>query len=265
MVPEDKTIYFNYGRREMLKLIVKFVAGVLAAYSGLGFLNPTPAMLNAADEITATEPFRWARVKFTPKVIRNDPWNAYPEVDIALLEYIKKNTSINVSPTWNWADLKNLNEMTKYPILFITANGEFDPPAADLENLKEYLLRGGFIYADDCVDDFRGDGFFRSFKATIERFFGAKMEKLPNDHELYHCFYDLPDGAPNPHRKCVKHGGWGFYLKGRLVVYLTSGDIHCGWKSRLLRKAGRKPWMSEKDEAASFNLGVNILIYALSH
>ena len=261
----NKILCSNSSMCEVFKLFGKFLIGAFWACSGLSFLNPPFAMLNAADEITATEPFRWARIKFSPKIIRNDPWSAYPEVDIALLEYIKKNTSINVSPTWNWADLKNLNEMTKYPILFITANGEFDPSAADLENMKEYLLRGGFIYADDCVDDLKGDGFFRSFRATIERFFGAKMEKLPDSHEIYHCFYDLPNGAPHPHYKGVKHGGWGFYMKGRLVVFLTAGDIHCGIKSRLLRKAGRRPWFSEQNEVLSFNMGVNILIYALSH
>lgn len=217
------------------------------------------------DNIPQSEPFSWARIKFVPQVIRNDPWSAYPEVDRMILEHVKANTSINVNSSWNYADLKNLDEMVKYPILFITANGEFNPPDSDLENLKEYLLRGGFVYADDCVDDMNGDGFFRSFRATIERFFGAKMEKLPDSHEIYHCFYDLPDGAPHPQKRAPKHGGWGFYLKGRLVVFLTPGDLHCGWESRYLRQNNRRTWFTYQDETLSFNMGVNIVIYALSH
>lgn len=221
--------------------------------------------LYAAEAVSQAEPFSWARLKFTPKVIRNDRWDWYPEVDRMILEHVKTNTSININPAWNSADLKNLDDMVKYPIIFVTANGEFNPPDKDLENLKEYLLRGGFIYADDCIDDMNGDGFFRSFKATIEKFFGAKMEKLPDSHEIYHCFYDLPEGAPHPHPRSQKHGGWGFYLKGRLVVFLTSGDIHCAWESKYLRLNNGRPWFSPQEENMAFNMGVNIIVYALSH
>ena len=222
-------------------------------------------LATAGNQFPATRPFSMARIKFVPDVIRNDPWNSYPEADRMALEHVKKDTPVNVSPAWNTADLKKLDEMVKYPVLFITANGEFNPSASDQENLKKYLLQGGFVYADDCVDDFEGDGFFKSFKAAAERAFGTEMVKLPDTHAIYHCFHDLPSGAPNPHPKCQKYGGWGLYLNGRLVAFLTSGDIHCGWKSRLLRMNGGKPWYSYRNETLSLKMGVNIIVYALSH
>jgi hypothetical protein len=221
-------------------------------------------LANAGNEFTAANPFKMARIKFVPGGIRNDRWDFYPEADRMMLENAKKKASMNINTAWHSAELKSLDEMTKYPVLFITANGGFNPSASDLANLKKYLLQGGFVYADDCIDDLKGDGFFRSFKATIERAFG-KMNKLPDSHAIYHCFNDLPDGAPHPHPKSQKHGGWGLSMNGRLVIFLTSGDIHCAHESRLMRLNGTNPMFSYDDETQALNMGMNIIIYALSH
>ena len=220
--------------------------------------------LIAGDESSSTEPFKLARVKFS--IRGNYRWDYHPEADGFLLETIKKNTAINADCSWNDVSLDNLNEMIKYPVLFITTTEEFNPPENELANLKEYILRGGFVCADDCV--YKGNGprdkFFTSFKSAIDRIFGVKMEKIPLSHDIYHCLYDLNNGVPFMQGK--DDGGWGLHVKGRLAVFLSPGDIHCGWQSRYLRGSARtRPWFSVEKEEQALQMGTNIFVYALSH
>ena len=221
-------------------------------------------LLTAGKAFPAEKPFKMARIKFIPGGVPKDIWNWYPEADKTMLIQTKKKTFINIDTGWNYAEPRKLDELLKYNILFITANGEFNPSKQDLENLKKYLQQGGFIYADDCVDTERRDAFFKKFKAVIENFFGQKMQKLPDSHAIYHCFYDLPAGAPDTHPLSIKHGGWGLYLNNRLVIFLTSGDIHCGWESRFARLKKNKPMFDSQAETLALNMGANIIVYALS-
>lgn len=215
---------------------------------------------------TAAEPFHWARIQFALKEQVEAHWNADPASDTYFLRNLKKNTNINVDETWHSVALTNVDEMAKYPLLFMTAEGRFDIDAGQSACLKEYLQRGGFIYADDCVIRQTGDHFFTSCREIIEKTFGQKMVRLPDDHELYHCLYDIPGGAP--FTQGVNHGGWAFFIDGRMAVFLTPGDIHCGWASKYLREQNSPnaaPWFPPEIEDNCIKMGINVIVYAMTH
>ena len=134
--------------------------------------------------ISAAERFFWGRVKFNSDKKVPDQWDAWPVFDVFFLSILKKRTNIEVDETWYVADLKDPDELVKYPILFMTADGNFECSENELANLKEYLLRGGFLFADDCVFGSAGDKFFTGFKQKIEALFGRQMVRLPNDHSI---------------------------------------------------------------------------------
>jgi len=83
-----------------------------------------------------------------------------------------------------------------------------------------------------------------------------QMARVPNDHEINHCYFSFPNGAP--FLQGVNHGAYALFEKGtgRLMTYLTPGDLHCGWTCM---------WCPRDMSEACLKMGINIIIYYLMH
>ncbi len=139
-----------------------------------------------------------------------------------------------------------------YPFLFLTGHGNIRLSSKEIENLRKYILSGGFLYIDD---DYGLDKYIRR---ELKRVFPDKdLVKVPFSHPIYHMFYDFPDGLPKIHEHYKgPPEGYGIFIKGRLAVFYTyNTNISDGWTDR-----HNDP--PEKMEQA-FRMGVNILLYAL--
>ena len=227
-------------------------------------LSSCAMTFGAGDKRNHMEPFHWARVKFTTTDSVKDNWNAWPNADTYFLKQLKKATGLNIDTTWYVAPLEDLDEMSKYPFLFMTSEGRFEFTPLQQRNMVEYLKRGGFLLADDCVyADGRHDGFFIDFKEKIEHLFNQRMVKLPNEHEIYHSFYDLPNGLP--YVQGINHGGYALFIDGRMAIYLSPTDIHCAWKSLELNSRGESGYFSQSVCQGGLKMGINIMMYVMSH
>ncbi|MDA3833495.1 MAG: DUF4159 domain-containing protein, partial [Spirochaetales bacterium] len=120
----------------------------------------------ATDKRNTMEPFHWGRLKFDNLKVTQDNWNAVPHADVYMLEELKRRTRLNIDTTRYTAYLENLDEMCQFPFLFMTSDGEFEFTPKQQANLVEYVKRGGFLFAEDCVanDEERVDAFFVDFK-----------------------------------------------------------------------------------------------------
>jgi hypothetical protein len=87
----------------------------------------------------------WARLH-NPGVY----WNRHAEADPELLDFIRRNTTLNIDPVWRAASPKILPDLCNYPFLFTDRVENL--PAADARNLAEYLRRGGFLFIDCCCN-----------------------------------------------------------------------------------------------------------------
>jgi len=231
---------------------------IATAALAAGAVWAMPAGATMAATPAAGEPFRMARIR------GHFRWADHPTGDQYLLKTFREQTGVHTDCTWYVVGLTDLKEMVKYPVLFLTSPEPFAYSPEEQRNLKEYLLRGGFLFADDCV--YKGNGprdlFFTSVKNMIDGMFEAKMTEIPLTDDLFHCFYDVPKV---PVMQGKDDGAWGLYLKGRLAVFLDSGDIHCGWQSRYMREHGIGHWFAVDEETQSLHLGVNVLVYMMSH
>ncbi len=245
----------HLDRRDFLKALV---AGSVAL-AGLPLFSRT-LMAAAADtepKPVKTGKFFFPRLLFHVKDETGDQWNIYPVADVILRKRLSQLTNVNVSQDPVVVRLADLETMCRYPFVFATSEGYFDLPKEEEKNLKEFLMRGGFVYADDCVLNRDGDRFFRDYSKMINRLFpDNEMKRVPNDHEIYHCYFEFPKGAPFFQGK--DHGGFGLFEKGtgRIMTFLTPGDIHCGWTCMFFNQ-------SQNEE--SLRLGINIIIYYLTH
>ncbi len=200
----------------------------------------------------------WARLRFSTLGRDQDDWGVEPVGDLNLIRAIRAQTSANVTEQWFVADVASLDSMVQFPFLFM--HGNYAPHLADTHraNLREYLLRGGFLFAEDCVNaNSRGDDFFRRM-ANVEfpgMFPEAKLERLAYDHPAFHCFYNFKRGIP--HMQGVEHGLHGITINGRLLALLSPSDIHCGWTN------GAK-WFGRAKQIQAFQMGINIYLYAMT-
>jgi hypothetical protein len=153
--------------------------------------------------------------------------------------------------------LANFDEMCRNPFVFMTSEGSFVLAEPEERNLREFLERGGFIHADDCVFNAREDRFFRNYNGLVNKLFPDNpMRLIAHDHELYHVYFDFPDGCP--HLQGVKHGAYGLFEPGtgRIMTVSTPGDLHCGWVNR---------FFSAEKNLQAMKMGINIIIYFLTH
>lgn len=244
------------GRLSRRRFLKTAAAGAGALAAGLGGLLTSPRRLSA-DEAVKTGQFIFPRLQFSVKDETPDRWNVGPVGDVNLRRKLQELTNINVSLEPKVVRLGDFDEMCRHPFVFMTSEGYFDLPPQEEWNLREFLERGGFIFADDCVYAAREDRFFRDYIKLIAKLFPDNpMRRIPADHEIFHIYFDFPNGSP--HMQGVPHGAHGLFERGtgRIMTYLDPGDLHCGWMMRY--------WGTEKNIQA-IKMGINVIIYFLTH
>jgi hypothetical protein len=237
---------------------VQLLAGGGATFLGLS----GAARLRAAQKPQGSL-VQWARLKFQLDGPDQDDWGVHPQGDLNLIDNLRDHTTVNLHNHWNVADVADIRQMSAFPLLFMHA--EERPALDDLarKNLREYLLRGGFLYAEDCVIgrmnhgvNVRNDFFFMRMVDELPKIMPeAKLERLPNDHPIFHCFYDLNDGLP--HMQGTPHGAYGLTLNGRLLALLSPSDMHCGWTNG-------DAWFGPGKTEQAMKMGANIYVYAMT-
>jgi len=182
-------------------------------------------------------------------------WYANPTALPNLLAAVSSRTDLDVAerPATVAADD---DELFLYPMIHMTGHGRVAFTSDEVTALRKYFERGGFLWADDNY------GMDRHFRAQMDRVLpGSPLVELPFDHEIYHSFYEFPEGLPKIHEHDggPPHG-YGAFLDGRLVVFYSfNTDVGDG-----LEDAEVHNDPPEKHEAA-LEMGINIVVYALSH
>jgi hypothetical protein len=231
----------------------------LLAAGGATLFGLSPRLFGQPEKRGPYSP--WARLKFRCRGGDEDDWNVHPNGDLNLIDAIRDQTSVNVEKLWNVADLTRIETMTPFPFLFMHSEMAPELDDAARANLREYLLRGGFLFAEDCVNgkgrsDRTGDEFFRKMaEDELPGLLpGAKLERLPQDHPVFHCFHHL---RGLPHMQGRPHGLHGLTLDGRVVALLSPSDTHCGWTN------GDR-WFGRGKQQQAFMMGMNIYIHAMT-
>ncbi len=199
----------------------------------------------------ADAPFQIARLKYGG----GGDWYANRSSLPNLLSAVRERTTIEAAE--REAVVAPLDpELFSYPYLYATGHGTIKFTDEEATRLRDYLLRGGFLHVDD---NYGMDPHFR--KAVKAIFPDNPLVELPYDHEVYHCFYDFPTGLPKIHEHYggPPHG-YGIIHEGRVVLFYSyNTDLGDGWESA---EVHNDP--PDKREAA-LKMGVNLVVYALSH
>lgn len=196
--------------------------------------------------------FRIARLKYSG----GGDWYNDPTAEVNMMEYLKKNTTIDVDiPQFYTVDIAS-DEIFDYPFILLTGHGNIEFSQSEVTRLRKYCESGGFLYADDDY------GMDTAFRREIKKVFPDKpLQELPFNFKIYNSHFSFPNGLPKIHEHDSKPPqGFGIFHLGRLCVYYTyETNISDGWADT---KEHQDP--PEKREEA-FKMGTNIIVFVLTN
>lgn len=151
--------------------------------------------------------------------------------------------------------------LLNYPFLYINADDNFILQRSEKENLKNYLSSGGFVFLEAFgkpTPELPPKG-GASLKKMLTDALGAAISlvPIPNDHLLYHCFFDLEDGPPRSINEFDQIPGnqqsdilEGVFIDSRLVALYSEKSYGNAWNKKVVSQAYQK-------------IGVNAVVLAL--
>lgn len=209
-------------------------------------------LLIFVDSFSQIKPeFQIARVKYSG----GGDWYNDPSGEINLLKFVNRETTIKVNPEYVFVEVSS-DDIFNYPFLFITGHGNIVFSQSEVNRIRKYLERGGFIYIDD--DYGMNKAIRREFKKV---FLNQEFVELPFNHGIYNAFYEFNYGPPKTHEHDKKPPqGFGLFIDKRLSVYYTyESNPSDGWADKNVHNNPD----NKRLEALQF--GTNIIIYALTN
>jgi hypothetical protein len=182
-------------------------------------------------------------------------WYANPTSLPNLVKFCNKNIHTNISTDIPTIEVGS-QEIFNYPILDMTGHGNVIFSPEEAENLRNYLIAGGFLHISDNY------GMDKYIRREIQKVFpGQEFVELPVSHPIYHQKYNFPDGLPKIHEHDGKPSqGFGIFYEGRLVCFYDyECDLGDGWESPEVHHDSNK----KREEA--LEMGANIVQYAFSN
>ena len=125
----------------------------------------------------------------------------------------------------------------------------------DAENLRKYLIGGGFLHIDD---NYGLDQFIRLEMKKV--FPELDFVEIPFDHPIYHQKYDFPNGLPKIHEHNGNPAqGFGIVYEGRLVCFYSyESDLGNGWEDQSVHND------PEEVRLRALKMGANIIAFCFS-
>jgi len=144
-------------------------------------------------------------------------------------------------------------DLFNYPFLHMTGHGNVLFSEEDAENLRNYLLAGGFLHIDD---NYGMDPFVRPAMKKV--FPELEFIELPFEHEIYHQKYNFMEGLPKIHlHDNLPPQGFGLLWEGRVVCFYSyECDLGDGWEDEDVHKDPAEIRLK------ALQMGVNLIQYA---
>jgi len=149
------------------------------------------------------------------------------------------------------------------PVLYLTGHEGFTLTTEIRKKLRWYLQDGGTLICDACCgsDDYL-EAWVREMNIIFPR---RRSAKLPPDHPVFHCVYDIDKVRYKVEKKYFTAPPTllGIGIGCRTAVFLTPYDLSCGWSGHS-HEHGKRVWSEKTGAEDAMRMGVNILAYAQS-
>jgi hypothetical protein len=193
----------------------------------------------------------------------------WPKADIQFLVGVRRLTNIDAFELDNPVRLDD-PELRRYPFLYALEVGYMALTEPEVQGLRDYLLAGGFL----VIDDFWGSSEWANFEHEIGRVLPEyPVVDIPSDHPILGTFYQIEEILQVPNVGLGRMGGrtWErdgyepalkgiFDDRGRLLVVINwNTDLGDAWEW------AENPWYPIHFSNFALKLGVNMIVYGMSH
>lgn len=196
----------------------------------------------------------------------------YPKGDRTFVSLLRRFSTINARSVEQPVNLNDGDDVYNWPFLMVGLAGYWNLSDEMAAKLRDYLLRGGFLFCDSFFDS----GSWAGFSAGMNRIFPDRpIVDLDGSHPVFNSVYNIPALAdtqiPNMNSLARGGGGWlgdgrephwrgVFDDDGRLMVLIAfNNDVADSWQW-----ADHPRYPAEKVNLG-LRLAVNIAVYAMSH
>jgi hypothetical protein len=199
----------------------------------------------------ASPSFQIALVKYNG----GGDWYANLETSLPnLIKYCNDNLKLNINPEQAVVDIGS-SEIFNYPFLHLTGHGNIVINLQEAENLRKYLLAGGFLHISD---NYGMDKFIRPQMKIV--FPELEFVEIPFNHPVFHQKFDFSNGLPKIHEHDEKAPqAFGLFFKGRLICFYDyECDLGDGWESYEVHKD------SPEAHQKALKMGANLIQFAFT-
>ena len=147
-------------------------------------------------------------------------------------------------------------EIFNYPFVHMTGHGNVFFDDNETDNIRNYLLAGGFLHIDDNY------GLKDLAMSQMQKVFPElQWSELPYSHLLFQKPYAFPDGLPKVHEHDNKAPqAFALIYDGRIICLLTyECDLGDGWEDQ------RVHGDSDEIRLKALKMGTNIISYVFSY
>jgi hypothetical protein len=170
-----------------------------------------------------------------------------------LIKFCNKNLNTEINPDVPYVEVGS-RDILQYPFVHMTGHGNVVFSAQELDNLRTYLLAGGFLHIDD---NYGMDAYIRP---QINKLFpNNELVEIPNNHPIFHQKFDFIN-LPKIHEHDNKPPkAFGIFVEGKLVLlYTYETDLGDGWENQAVHND------SNDKRTQALQMGANILMYVFS-
>lgn len=196
----------------------------------------------------------------------------YPEGDRTFVQLLRRFSTIDARSVEQPVNPDDAEDMGYWPFLMVGLAGYWELTDTQVQNLRNYLLKGGFLFADSFFGSYSWPGFAAGIKRILPEY---QIVDLDGSEAVFHTVYDIPALAqtqiPNMNSLMGGGGGWlddgdephwrgVFDDNGRLLVLIAfNNDVADSWQW-----ADDPRYPSERVNLG-LRLAVNIAVYAMTH
>lgn len=182
-------------------------------------------------------------------------WYSNPTSLSNLSLFCNKFLNTNFDPNYETVEVGSV-ELYEYPFIHMTGHGNVVFSDLEAENLRTYLISGGFLHIDD---NYGMDPYVRLAMKKV--FPDMEFTEVPFNHGVYHQKYEFPNGLPKIHEHDQKSPkGYGLFHKGRLICFYTfECDLGDGWEDPEVHKD------PEEVRIKALRMGANLVQYVFKN
>ena len=226
----------------------------------------------AVVEKSEMDVFTFVRLKYGGSWGHRGKWDTdWPAADRNFILQLREQTNVAVGLKEKIIGIGSA-ELFHYPFGYMVDVSRLKFTDAEARNLRDYLLRGGFI----LVDDFHGTQAWKRFKKQLKKIFpDREPEDVPISHPIFHCFYRINELMQIPGAGAARRGKTyergisggrhvqclGIYDDNRRLIMMI--NLNTDWGDAWEHAADS--FYPDKYSDMAFKMGINAVIYSLTH